>query len=172
MTEPDVPTPAVLLATDDNDEAFTRGQLEAAGTDVDVSWTLNRRLRTDPLEYALEGYPIFYVTQALNLDPTSIEFLGVVRSQNPTHVIVVLDGDGQPAPRMDLEQRHLAATTAAAGPSPSEEHVWIYVRGAGWWDGPWTIQDGRATDPQGTVVFLEHVTGWSDVSYEKLPGQR
>lgn len=169
MTET-TPTPTILLALDTADGARASSQLEQR---IDFLWTLNRHKRTDPLEYVVDGSPVIYLTAALNAEPASIPFLAAVRSANASHEIRVLDEDTRwrgPAaakpPLADLAR-------ASSVPAPSEEHPWIYVRGAGWWDGPWTISAGRATDTEGTVVFLEHIAAWSDVPLEaagRLPG--
>lgn len=76
-----------------------------------------------------------------------------------------LEGEKE-EPRSDLK-------VAAAGPSPSEVCTWIYVAGSGWWDGPWLIQNGQATDDVGTKVDLRHVRATSTVPFDQrrqLPG--
>lgn len=173
MTET-TPTPAVLLALNNDDAIRARSQLEhSTGERIDALWTLDRHKRTDPLEYIVEGEPTLYVTSRLNGDPGAIAFLAAVRGANATHEIRVLDeADTWRGPKAAPEPA--TRTSIGAGrPAPTEDHVWIYVRGAGWWDGPWTISAGRATDTEGTVVFLEHVAAWSDVPLTNaaaLPG--
>jgi hypothetical protein len=50
----------------------------------------------------------------------------------------------------------------------SEVRAWIYVRGAGWWDGPWQLDDQFARDDVGTVVPLDEVSATSQAGLEQL----
>lgn len=174
MTET-TPTPAVLLALNNDDAIRARSQLErSTGAPIEALYTLDRHKRTDPLEYAVEGAPTLYVTSSLNGDPGAVAFIAAVRGANATHEIRVLDEDATWRGPKAAPEPATSPRAGAGRPAPTEDHVWIYVRGAGWWDGPWTISAGRATDTEGTVVFLEHVAAWSDVPLDqaaKLPGR-
>lgn len=66
----------------------------------------------------------------------------------------------------------LKPTTASAGPEPSEVATWIYVRGSGWWDGPWKIAAGEALDDVGNRGWWE-IQATSSVPLDQarqLPG--
>jgi len=60
-----------------------------------------------------------------------------------------------------------------ARPEPTEVATWIYVRGAGWWPGPWHLAAGEAVDDVGTRVDLAGVSARSSVPLDgtrDLPG--
>lgn len=151
MTKP--ARPIALLALNAADGQAVRSTVEALdAVHVDALYTLDRHKRTDPLNYEQDGPPVVYVTPALNRDPGAVAFLNAFLSANATH-----------------ELRVVADNTA----DPLTTYPWVYVRGSGWWPGPWTLSGRTATDGRGTTVLVAEIVAHSEVPLEtpgELPG--
>lgn len=161
MTEP--APPIALLALNDADGQAVRSTVEALdGVRVDAIYTLDRHKRTDPLDYEQGAPPAVYVTPALNRDPGAIPFLNAFLSANATHELrVVADNTADPL------------TPDRPGRDRTATYPWIYVRGSGWWPGPWTLSGRTATDGRGTTVIVAEIVAHSEVPLEtpgELPG--
>ena len=202
MTEPAPRRRTALLALNDADALLRRGLIEDRGDYPTVLTLEAHQLGTLRADWATERVEVTYLTTNYRKGDRGYPgLIDLVRSASPGAEVRELDESGwwsgwldrrrpQTAPQRAVTAEQVAAdleeptdTRKVVGvnrpPIPTVTRQWLYLRGHGWLDGPWTVDPntGEAThadDEGATAILLADVSGWSDVPLEHphhLPGR-